>query len=619
MSPSQADTQERGAWARRHNHALVALARHVWQEGCTLEHAFALICETAAATLGVERVNIWRLDDARGELHCLHLHAGGRGPRRIPAEDAVLPLGQDYRAALDEVRVIDPSALDGPAHGLAAYLARNRIGSLLDAPVRSAGRLVGVVCHEHVGDPRRWKPEDLAFAGSIGDYIALAMEIDQRRRLQGRVRYLELHDPHTGLPNRDHLLDVVHAALRPAHGAEAGLAAIHLDLDASPHEGDAGHELLVEPAARLRRELDGEATLARVRGNAFAVLPHRQLDDTGALLLAERCADLVQHCLDEQGIAVVVSAGIAFARDLAAPSADNLLRNAEIASHRARDHRHGRCEVFDAQRHRGLVERLRLERQVREAHEAGQMCVQFQPEVDLASGRWVAAEALLRWRDAQGRCRAAGEFIEIIENSGLIVPIGRWVLGEACALARTWPGEGDAAPRLRVNLSARQFEQASLVEDVATALEDSGLAPGRLCLELTESVLVRDVALAAQTFARLRALGVSIALDDFGTGYSSLAYLRRLPVDVIKIDRCFVAGLPHDPYDLAIVQAVATLARRVGIEVVAEGVETAAQADALLACGVERAQGYLFAAALDPDLLLQRFAAQQPAPQQAPV
>ena len=615
MSPSRADTQERGAWARRHNHALVALARRVWQDGCTLEHAFTLICETAAATLEVERVNVWRLDHASGQLHCLHLHAGGRGPRRIPADDAVLPLGQGYRAALDEVRVIDPSALDGQAHGLAAYLARNRIGSLLDAPVRSAGQLVGVVCHEHVGAPRRWEPEDLAFAGSIGDYVALALEIDQRRQLQGRVRYLELHDPHTGLPNRDHLLDVVQAALRPAHGggSGAGLAAIHLDLDASPHEGDAGHELLVEAAARLRGELDGEATLARVRGNAFAVLPHRQLDDTGALLLAERCVDLVQHCLDEQGIAVIISAGIAFARDLAAPSADNLLRNAEIASHRARDHRHGRCEVFDAQRHRGLVERLRLERQVREAHEAGQMCVQFQPEVDLGSGRWVAAEALLRWRDAQGRCRAAGEFIEIAENSGLIVPIGRWVLGEACALARQWPAQGDAGPRLRVNLSARQFEQASLVEDVAAALEDSGLAPRRLCLELTESVLLRDVAVAAQAFARLRELGVSIALDDFGTGYSSLAYLKRLPVDVIKIDRCFVAGLPDDPYDLAIVQAVVTLARQVGIEVVAEGVETEAQADALRACGVERAQGYLFAAALDPELLLQGFVAQDQA------
>ncbi|MGJ4730370.1 putative bifunctional diguanylate cyclase/phosphodiesterase [Luteimonas sp. SDU101] len=615
MSPdSQAVTpQDRGAWARRHNHALVSLARRVWQDDCTLERAFALICETAAGTLEVERVNIWRWDAASGSLHCLHHFERSRGHRRSARADAVLGVGRDYAAALDEVRVINQSTAAAD-DGLGEYLQRHGIGSLLDAPVRSAGELLGVICHEHVGASRMWSPEDQAFAGSIGDYVAMALEIDRRRRLEGRVRYLELHDPHTDLPNRDHLLEVVHAALRPMHGADNGLVAIHLNFDASPHEGDAGHELLVEAAARLRRELDGEATLARVRGNAFAVLPHRHLHETQALVLAERCVDTVQACLDEQGIAVIVTAGIAFSRDLAAPSADNLLRNAETASHEARHHRHGRCEIFDAEHHRGLVQRLRMERKVREAFDAGRMCVQFQPEVELASGRWVAAEALLRWRDDEGRCRQAVEFIEVIENSGLIVPIGRWMLHEACALARRWPaGAEGIGPKLRVNLSARQFEQASLVDDVTAALAASGLQPGRLCLELTESVLLPDFAVAAQTLTRLRELGISIALDDFGTGYSSLAYLKRLPIDVIKLDRCFIGGLPDDPYDLAIVQAMATLARRTGIGVVAEGVETEAQAGALRDCGVERAQGYLFSAAVDDDELVRGFA-QPPAP-----
>jgi predicted signal transduction protein with EAL and GGDEF domain len=609
MSPaSQVDTQERGAWARRHNHALVSLARRVWQDDCTVERAFALICETAAATLETERVNIWRWDAAAGSLHCLHHYERSRGHRRATRADVVVDVGRDYSEALDEVRVINQSQASAGEDGLGAYLRRNGIGSLLDAPVRIAGELLGVICHEHVGPPRDWSPEDQAFAGSIGDYVAMAIEIDRRRQLEGRVRYLELHDPHTDLPNRDHLLEVVHAALRPMHGGDGGLVAIHLNFDASPHEGDAGHGLLVEAAARLRRELDGEATLARVRGNAFAILPHRHLHETQALILAERCVETVQTCLDEQGIAVIVTAGIAFSRDLAAPSADNLLRNAETASHEARHHRHGRCEIFDAEHHRGLVERLRLERVVREAYEAGRMCVQFQPEVELASGRWVAAEALLRWRDEDGRCRQACEFIDIIENSGLIVPIGRWMLGEACRLARTWPvGANGIGPRLRVNLSARQFEQASLVEDVAVALAGSGLEPGRLCLELTESVLLPDFTVAVRTLTRLRELGVSIALDDFGTGYSSLAYLKRLPIDVIKLDRCFVGGLPDEPYDLAIVQAVATLAQRIGIEVVAEGVEAPAQVQTLRECGVERAQGYLFSAAVENEDLVRGF------------
>ena len=610
MSPaSQADTQDRGAWARRHNHALVSLARRVWQDDCSLARAFALICETAAATLGVERVNIWRWDAADGSLRCVHHYERSRGHRRAARADAVLRVGAEYGTALDEVRVIDQSAA-GDDDGLGDYLRRHGIGSLLDAPVRSAGELLGVICHEHVGTPRDWSPEDQAFAGSIGDYVAMAFEIDRRRQLEGRVRYLELHDPHTDLPNRDHLLEVVHAALRPMHGENNGLVAIHLNFDASPHEGDAGHELLVEAAARLRHELDGEATLARVRGNAFAVLPHRQLHETHALILAERCVEIVQACLDEQGIAVIVTAGIAFSRDLAAPSADNLLRNAETASHEARHHRHGRCEIFDAEHHRGLVERLRLERVVRDAYEAGRMCIQFQPEVELAGGRWIAAEALLRWRDEQGRCRQAAEFIDIVENSGLIVPIGRWMLREACDLARQWPAPaGGIGPKLRVNLSARQFEQASLVDDVAAALAASGLQPGRLCLELTESLLLPDFTVAVQTLTRLRELGVSIALDDFGTGYSSLAYLKRLPIDVIKLDRSFVGGLPDDPYDLAIVQAVATMARRIGLDIVAEGVETRAQADSLRACGVERAQGFLFSQAVDQADLVRGFAA----------
>ena len=604
------ERRDRGAWARRHNHALVSLARRVWQDGCTLESAFALICETAAETLEVERVNIWRHDAEAGTLYCLHHYERGSGTHNPPGSRVALHVGGDYSAALDEVRVINlgNSAQAPGEEDLQRYLRRHGIGSLLDAPVRLAGELLGVICHEHVGAARAWTPEDQAFAGSIGDYVAMAYEIDRRRRLENRVRYLELHDPHTNLPNRDHLLEVVHSALRPMHGDDNGLVAIHLQLDASPHDGDAGHDLVVDAADRLRSLLGGTATLARVRGNAFAVLPHRHLHETEALNLAERCADEVQAYFDARGTTTIVTAGIAFSRDLAAPSADNLLRNAETASHNARNARINRCEIFDAEHHRGLVARLRLERVLREAFEAGRMRVHYQPEVDLHSGRWVAAEALLRWIDEDGRCRPAQEFVDIAEGCGLIVPIGRWVLGEACRTARQWPRHEGLGAKVRVNLSARQFEQASLVNDVVAALNESGLQPGRLCLELTESALVPDIDIAAQTLTRLREIGVSVALDDFGTGYSSLSYLKRLPIDVLKLDQSFVGGLPDDPYDLAIVQAVSGLARKTGLEIVAEGVETESQAQALRDAGVERAQGYLFSPPVDAETLLQAWA-----------
>ena len=610
MSPEvQASVRERGAWARRHNQALVSLARRVWQDACSLEDAFAVICETAAETLEVERVNIWQHDPDARLLTCLHHYQRSTG-RHCRPRDMVLHVDADYSQALDEVRVINMASVerDGGGNGLGEYLRRHGIGSLLDAPVRSVGELLGVICHEHVGPSRVWTPEDQAFAGSIGDYVAMAYEIDRRRRLEGQVRHLELFDPHTSLPNRDHVVQLVHAALRPIPGGEAGPVVIHLHLDASPHEGDARHEVLVEAASRLLEELDGRATLARVRGNAFAVLPHRPMHETEALELAERCTDLVQAQLDVSGTAAIVTAGIAFARDLSAPSADNLLRNAETAALTARSSRLHRCEVFDAERHRELVARIRTERALRDAFESGQLKVHFQPEVDLSSGRWIAAEALLRWHDSDGNCRPACEFIDIIEGCGLILPIGRWMLGEACRQALAWPAPADGpAPRLRVNLSARQFAQASLVDDVRQALADSGLPPSRLCVELTESALLPDIDTAVDTLKRLRELGISIALDDFGTGYSSLSHLKRLPIDVLKLDRSFISGLPGDTRDLAIVQAIAGLARSTGLDVVAEGVETQAQANILRKCGVERAQGYLFSRAVENTLLVQGF------------
>ena len=611
MSPDvQASVQhDRGTWARRHNQALVSLARRVWQDDCTLEDAFGLICETAAETLEVERVNIWRHDPAAGRLTCLHHYERSRDRHSRPC-GLELRVDGDYGEALGEVRVINLASVERErdGNGLGDYLRRHGIGSLLDAPVRTAGELLGVICHEHVGPSRVWSPEDQAFAGSIGDYVAMAYEIDRRRRLEGRVRHLELFDPHTNLPNRDHLLDVVHAALRPMHGGESGPVAIHLHMDASPHEGDAGHGLLVDAAARLRGELDGSATLARVRGNAFAVLPHRHLPETAALDLAERCIDLVQTQLDASGTATIVTAGIAFARDLSSPSADNLLRNAETASLSARNSRLHRCEVFNAGQHRDLVARIRAERALREAFAAGELEVHFQPEVELASGRWTAAEALLRWRDGNGGYRPACEFIDIIEGCGLILPIGRWMLHEACRQALEWPApEGATAPRLRVNLSARQFAHAGLVDDIRDALSESRLPAERLCVELTESALLPDIDIAVRTLTRLRELGICIALDDFGTGYSSLSYLKRLPIDVLKLDRSFIAGLPDDPHDMAIVQAITGLARCTGLRVVAEGVETEAQARALRECGVERAQGYLFSKAIDNQRLRQGF------------
>lgn len=611
---------ERGARARRYNHALVALGRRVWHEDCTFETAIAEICEVAAETLGVERVNVWRIDPHTHRLRCMHAYERSGARHDPPGFDETLRLDSEYAQQLDDVRVIDIADIDldhatsGPEEDLNAYLKRHDIHSLLDAPVRAEGALLGVVCHEHVGSPRMWTPEEQAFAGSIGDYAAVAYEIARRREIEHRLRFLERHDPHTNLPNRDHLVEVAHTALRPIHNGDNGLVVVHLQIEATDADlggnAEAYHRLLVAAADALRDMLADVAVLARVRESALAIIPHRHLKEIEAMELAERCIDTVQAIAATHGdLAVAVTAGIAFSRDLAAPSADTLLRNAESASLRARSHGAGRCKVFNADRHRTLLEQMRIEQALRDGIDESRMHVHFMPEVDLRDGRWRSAEALLRWRNDDGRLVPAADFIEVAEASGLIVRLGRWVLLEACSQAARWPSDAQGrAPLLRVNVSARQFEEPGLIADVLHALTESGLEPDRLCLELTETLLLREPAKVARTLARLRSLGVRVALDDFGTGYCSLGYLKHLPIDTIKIDRGFTAGLPHDRADLAIVKALVGLAENLGFDVVGEGVETQAQADCLRECGVVAVQGYLYSKAIDGEALMAGFA-----------
>lgn len=609
--------QDRGTRARRHNHALVALGRRVWHEDCTFETAIAAICEVAADTLEIERVNLWRCETETALLRCIHSYERGAQRHNPEGYAETLPLVGAYADQLEDVRLIevaDVAVDDGPAtdRSYRDYLQRYQVQSLLDVPVRAEGELIGVICLEHVGSARVWTPEDHAFAASIGDYVAVAYEISRRREMENRLRFLERHDPHTNLPNRDHLLEVAHTALRPLHDNDAGLAVIHLQID--PPAGneqldiEGFHRFLVDCAEHLREMTIDNASLARVREDAFAIIPHRHLREVEALELAERCIDLVQaDAAAPTGYPAMVTAGIAFSRDLAAPSADALLRNAENASLRARSTGLGRCKVFNADRHRSLLKRMRTEQALREAFTDGQLLLYYMPEVDLRDGHWRSAEALLRWRNDEGRIVTAAEFIDAAESSGLIVRLGRWVLLEACNAAMRWPTRNGVAPMLRVNVSARQFEEAGLTADVDSALVSSGLPPERLCLELTETMLLRDPDAAAKTLARVRALGVHVALDDFGTGHCSLGYLKYLPIDTIKIDRGFTAGLPQDRADLAIVKALVGLANDLDIDVVGEGVETEAQADCLRGCGIHVVQGYLYSPAIDNDRLIAGF------------
>jgi EAL domain-containing protein (putative c-di-GMP-specific phosphodiesterase class I) len=359
-------------------------------------------------------------------------------------------------------------------------------------------------------------------------------------------------------------------------------------------------DVMARLGQRLASLTSDSIELARVRANGFAFLLARDAQQRGAVRLAERALAAVRAVeWDHAEVDPSATAGIAFAPVGQGYDSRVLMRQAEEAAEHARTGDKFGFEVFDPEHHDALVEALRFERALRDAFAEGNFEVHYQPEFDAQHRTWVAAESLLRWRDGE-RLVVAAEFIGVVESCGLMLPVGRWVLGQACRDAVRWPllPDGSAAS-VRVNVSARQFDESGLVEDVAAALDESGLLASRLCLEITETTLMRDIDRALEVLQQLKQVGVSVAIDDFGTGYASLVYLKRLPVDVLKIDRSFVEGMPGAVADTAIVRAVVGLAGSLGMDVIAEGVEHLAQQEALQALGVRRMQGWLYGKAMD--------------------
>jgi diguanylate cyclase (GGDEF)-like protein len=614
--------QGRDARLRRHSFALRELAQRLWQSGDGLQTALSAITETAAIVLLVDRVNVWQFD-AAGGLRCVHSYERERNLHNPPGFDAQLPLGTLASSqALSRVRVVpsfDPQSEAVSGDPLATYLYLHGIRSLIDAPVRVGAELYGVICHELMDSAREWRRDEIAFAGNMGDFVALALEAERRRRAEARLEFLELHDPVTGLANRP----LFHVAMKDLLHRQrkrprlAALLFVSVDRFTSVNEsvGETGGDAaLIELGDRINAATPDEAIIARVESDCFTVLLPRIAQEWQAVQIAESILEalVVPLRIGQRDITVSASIGIAFNQGDVATTSDILLRDADLASKQAKQLGRNRCEIFDPEQHRGLLDRLQIEYGLREALRNDDLVVVYQPEFDLKDGRVVAAEALLRWRQADGSLRTAGGFIDVAETSGQIVKIGRWVLQRACNDATRWPLLPDGrACTLAVNLSARQFEQPGLVAMVTEVLRESGLAPQRLCLEITETTLMTRAQSALDTLHALKALGVSLAIDDFGTGYSSLAYLQRFPVDTLKIDKSLIDSLPEDPHAHAIVWAVVGLAGALEMEVVVEGVEHLAQEHALRTMGCRRVQGWLYAHGEPDDVFVARLGAQR--------
>jgi diguanylate cyclase (GGDEF)-like protein/PAS domain S-box-containing protein len=504
---------------------------------------------------GAERLYGWRADEMLGE----------------PVETVLYPDGSGAR---DAVR---------------AVLEHGEWSGELEQVNRDGGQLT-VEGHWTLVRDEHNQPKSI---------LAINTDITERKATDAKIRSLALYDTLTGLPNRTLFADRLTQALATYERSGRGLALLFMDLNRFKEINDTqghgvGDQVLIKVARRFCAALRENETLARLAGDEFVVIAEGA-DAQAAALIADRLERSLDEPIATRGhtFPVGLSIGIAACPDDGVTMED-LLKRADIAMYRAKAPGGGHV-FYQPEMSVGLAERMALAQELARAMAENRLQLYFQPQVDIGSGALIGAEALLRWHDPQRGWVSPAVFVPIAEARGMICALGKWVLRAACAQMKAWREAGLRFPgRLSVNLAAQQLEEQDIAQSVQAIVDDAGLAPGCIGLELTESGLMANVEHAIEVMGVLKAAGFSISIDDFGTGYSSLAYLKRLPADKLKIDISFVRDMLSDRHDYSIVTTIIGISRNLGLEVIAEGVEQQAQADALRELGCEQAQGYLF-------------------------
>jgi diguanylate cyclase (GGDEF)-like protein len=543
-----------------------------------------------------------------------------------PADDA-----EDYARLL---RLTTPSGTlrtrisgRGRASQLDTYATQRGFKDAMVAVLRTEDRVHGLLLVAgRFGDVTTFSGSDVALLETFARHVATSLErgrleetLRQVTDLKEQLRHQALHDALTGLPNRTLFLDRARQAVDVAARSHVWPAVLYIDLDGfkpvnDTYGHDAGDLLLRTVANRIRGCLRPADTAARLGGDEFAILLDGPIDQAGVTRVMARLRSQLDVPVDlgDGRIATVgMSVGVAVGAE-GVDDADALIRQADIAMYAAKRGGGNDFLIYEAGMGDPKMGRKDAEAELAGAIRGGQMRVVYQPLMEMRSGRLIGAEALVRWQHPTDGLREPDTFIGLAEDTGLITELGVFVLRDACEQAARWVRSApeDSELLVTVNLSAKQLADPQIVHGVSAALADSGLEPRRLVLEITETVLMQDRDAAASTLWQLKALGVRIAIDDFGTGYSSLAYLRRFPIDMLKVAREFVDGLGRDANDDAITRAIVDLAGTLGLLTIAEGIETTQQSEHVAALGCDLAQGYLYSQPVDADVVMALMTAQ---------
>jgi diguanylate cyclase (GGDEF)-like protein len=610
--------EARSARVEKQHSAIIELSLHKSLFEGDIGEAARIITEKASEAIDVARTSVWLFDDTHDYLELVDLYERNTDKH---SSDSRLKVEEypSYFSALENDRSISVSDMvaDKRTSELAEYAAVLGISSLLDSPIRVGGTLRGVVCFEHAGEKRRWHEDEIRFAGEIADQFNQALSNAERIRTEEQIRQLAFYDPLTSLANRRMLQETIQHELEVARRQRLYGSLLYLDLDNFKTLNDSlghhvGDELLVQLSRRLRDTLRKEDIAARLGGDEFVVLITAENGDRHqAMEQALNVAQKVQAAISEpyrlHGYEHVItsSMGITFYPENNDTAAD-ILKQADTAMYRAKDDGRNTIAFYNPQMQKAADNRLLLEKELRRAVADREFEMYYQPQVD-TQGCPVGAEALIRWNHPDKGIVSPADFIPVTEETGLILELGNWILRAACEFSKAC-----RVKHVAVNISPLQFRQADFVDNVTRILKATGAEPESLMIELTEGIVIENVQDTIKKMKALKRMGIRFAIDDFGTGYSSLAYLKQLPLDQLKINDKFVRDVKTDPSDAVIVETIISMARHLGLNVVAEGVETLDQLSFLNEKGCQMFQGYYFSTPLTKDACLEFLASYTP-------